>query len=76
MTIHGYFSAAKFARFAVVAAGLVAFGSGAAMAATKTAKDDSATFVQRGMLTCSVAAGVGMVVVSSKALDCSLAVAG
>ncbi len=76
MTIHRNFSAAKYARFAVVSVGLVALGSGAALAAPKMAKDDAATFVQRGTLTCSVAAGMGMVVASSKALDCSLAVSG
>lgn len=67
---------AHYARFAVVTAGLVALGATSAAAANDKAKEDAATFVPRGTLTCTVAAGVGMVVGSSKALTCSFAVTG
>ncbi len=64
------------ARLAVVTAGFVALGAASAVADHHNAKQDAGTFVPRGTLTCTVAAGMGKVIASSKALTCSFAVKG
>ena len=75
MTIH-QIAIVNCVRLTIFAVGLVGLGLAPAFADNKADREDSTKFIQRGTLTCTVAAGLGLVVGSSKALDCSFAVIG